>query len=189
MIRIVLTIVLLVSAVAFAQEQQPPQQEQKKAPPMVSTAARLAAAKTAYVKNGGGSDIPFNVISNAIEGWPRFVLVGSPEEADVVIQVDAPEVDQNGVSVTSSSTDSSGNKLSKSSHEMDISYIKVTIYDPKTHVPLWSSMERPKGGFKEKTRDDNIVQAAEVLIERMHQRLDPKPAADAAAEKQDEKQK
>jgi hypothetical protein len=184
MIRIALILALLCAPFAFAQDQQPQPEQKKPAPSLVSPLARLMAAKTAYLKNGGGSEIPFNVISNSIEGWPRFIVVDSPEQADVVIQVEAPEVDQNGVSVTSSSTDSDGHKISKSNHEMNISYIKLSVYDARTHLALWNSTERPKGGLKEKTRDDNIVQASEVLIQRLHQRLEPQVPAEAPAEKQ-----
>ena len=165
-------LILLVSvATLFGQEQKP-------AVP-ISPSARLAAAKTAYVKNGGGNDIPFNVISNGIDGWGRFVTVDSPDQADIVIEV-LSVADPNQVTVDSS--DSLGHKSSKKVNDEDVEVIKLTVYDAKTHLPLWAGNERPKGGFKEKTRDDNLVQAAAKLLTRFRERLEP-PQAEAAPDK------
>src|ERR1700675_64167 len=103
MSRTAMFILLLLATVSFAQDQKPAQTP-------VSPSARLVAAKTAYMRNGGGSEIPFNVIESGIEGWGRFALVDSPQKADVIIEVVAPE-DDNGVSV-SSSVDGSGKSTS-----------------------------------------------------------------------------
>ena len=160
-------IVLLVASLgAFGQEQ-------KAGAPPVSPTARLAAAKTAYLRNGGGSEIPYNVIESGIEGWGRFQLVDSAENADVIIEVVAPE-DDTGVSV-SSSTDASGHTSSRSSRELSVAIIKLTVYDAKTHLPLWTGNERPKGAFKEKAREDNLVQAAQRLVSKFRDRLEPIP--------------
>jgi len=163
----ILLILLLASAVSFAQDQ-------KASATPVSPSARLAAAKTAFVRNGGGSEIPYNVIESGIEGWGRFTLVDSPVQADVIIEVQAPE-EQNGTSV-SSSTDSGGHVTSNSSRDISVAIIKLTVYDSRTHLLLWSGYERPKGGFKEKTRDDNLVKAAETLVSRFRDHLEPPPA-------------
>lgn len=165
----VMLMVLLCAAIAPAQEQKPVVP--------ISPSARLAAAKMAYMKNGGGSDIPFNVIENGIEGWPRFVLVDSPEKADIIIEVDSVE-DPN--SLTVDSNDSFGHKSSKNTHEIDIVMIKLLVYDAHTHLGLWSASERPKGGFKDKTRDDNLVEAAEKLLSRFRDRLEPPPPPEAS---------
>lgn len=152
-------------------------QDQKSATTPVSPSARLSAAKTAYLHNGGGSEIPFNVIEAGVEGWGRFTLVDSPQKADVIIEVVAPE-DDSGVSV-SSSTDASGHATSRSSRDLTVSIIKLTVYDAKTHLPLWAANERPKGAFKERAREDNLVQAAEKLVSRFRDRLEPPPAEPA----------
>jgi hypothetical protein len=148
------------------------QPDQKPTP--ISPSARLAAAKRAYVKNAGGSDIPFNVIESGIEGWGRFTLVDSPRDADVIIEVESPEEDS-GATV-SSSTDTRGHSSTTSSRDITVSIIKLTVYDAHTHLPLWTANERPKGGFKEKTRDDNLVKSAERLLSRFRDRLEPPPA-------------
>lgn len=181
MIRLALLLTLLSCTLAMAlpQEQQPsarPPETPNRA--LISPAARLKAAKTAYLKNGGGSEIPFNVIENGLEGWPHFVLVDSPEQADVIIQVDAPYVN-GGVTVSSSDSQSA-----KNVKNYDVDDITLRVIDAKTHLPLWSSVEHPKGGFKERTRDDNLVQASERLFDRLRARLEPPPADTATEKKQ-----
>jgi hypothetical protein len=146
---------------------------QETAPPPISPSARLAAAKTAYLKDGGGSDIPFNVIESGLEGWGRFTLVDSPRQADVIIEVESPEEDT-GATVCSS-TDDRGHSSTTSSRDVSVSIIKLIVYDAHTHLPLWTANERPKGGFKEKTRDDNLVKSAERLVSRFRDRLEPPP--------------
>ena len=166
--RTATVIVLLFAAFSFAQDQKP-------AATPISPSARLAAAKTAYLRNGGGSEIPYNVIESGVEGWGRFTLVDSPQQADVIIEVQAPE-EETGTSVSSSDGHSAS-----ASHDTSVAIIKLTVYDAKTHLPLWTVVERPKGGFKEKTRNDNLVKAAEKLVSEFRDRLEPPPAEPPAA--------
>jgi hypothetical protein len=149
-------------------------QETKAAHPPVSPNARLMAAKTAYVKNGGGSDIPYNVIEGGMEGWPRLLLVDSPEKADIVVEITSTE-DNTDVSVTSS-TDAGGHTATKASRELSVGSIKMLVYDPRTHLPLWTSTEKPKGAFKDRNRQDNIVESAEKLLARFRERMEPLPS-------------
>jgi len=171
---------LLMSAMAHAQAQNQAE-DAKDTKPFVPPAARLQAAKTAYLKNGGGSEIPYNVIESGLEGWGRFTLVDSPAQADIVIQVDSPEEDT-GTSV-SSSADANGHSSTASSRNITVDIIKITVFDARTHLPLWTANERPKGGFKEKTRDDNLVKAAENLVSRFRDRLEPLPADPSPSDK------
>ncbi len=177
---VLLALALLSSVSVFAQQPAAPASPQQETKRPISPAARLAAAKTAYMKNGGGSDVPFNLIENAVEGWPRFILVDSPEQADVIIQVDAP-FSLNSTSV-STSDGQNQTKADKKAQEQDVEIIKLTIIDARTHLPLWGATERPKGGFRAKTRDENLIAASQKLLERLHERLDPQPT-DAAPEK------
>lgn len=165
--RLTCFLVLFSITLLLAQEQKPA------APTPISPSARLAAAKTAYVKNGGGSEIPYNVIESGIEGWGRFVIVDSPQQADIIIEIQSPE-DETGMSVSSTTDD--GHSSTKSSRDLTVAIIKVIVYDAKTHLMLWNAEERPKGAFKEKAREDNLVKAAEKLVSRFRDRLEPPPA-------------
>lgn len=83
--RYIATILILFSSAAIAASAQ-----QQKTPVPLTPSARLTAAKTVFMKDGGGNGIPFDVISSALEAWGRFTMVDSPEKADVVVEVSAP---------------------------------------------------------------------------------------------------
>ncbi len=142
-----------------------------KKPVFVSPYARLNAAKTAAVRNARGSDIPFNVISSGLEGWGRFNLVDSPSEADIIIEVSSPsdDKDKGGTRVGSGRGQDSSDSIN------DIEEIRLAVYDAHTRVTLWSASERPKGGFRDRTREDHMVEAASHLLTKFRQRLEPPP--------------
>ncbi len=77
---------LLLSGTARAQAQQAKPKEERAAPDP------LKVAKTIFVKQASGSDIPFNVISSALDGWGRFTQVDAPEKADLVVSISSPQL-------------------------------------------------------------------------------------------------
>ena len=145
-------------------------------PAFVSPSARLAAAKTAVMLNGGGSEVPYNVISNGIEGWGRYRLVDSRSQADVIIEVTSPD-DESGSVSTKTRVGPSGRMEDSSSTTRDLSNgaIKLVVSDAKTRVVLWSASERPKGAFRQRAREDHLVEAASRLLAKFRERLDPPP--------------
>jgi len=171
-IVILLLAAFLMSSVALAQEQSQP--EQKK-PVYVSPAARLAAAKTVFIKNNGGSDVPFNVFQSALEGWARYRLVDSAEEADLLIEITSPDDDRSSAEKTKVA--SSGGK----SRTPDLAAnransegpIRVVVSDARTHLTLWSATDQPKGGFRQKARDEHLVEAAQRLVTKFRERVEP----------------
>jgi hypothetical protein len=169
--RTTIVAVVLLCSFCFTQEQKPP--ATAPAPP-ISPSARLLAAKTAFVKNAeGSSDIPYNVIDGGLEGWARLMLVDSPEKADIVIEISAPE-ESLGTSVSSTS-DTGGKSTSRSTRDLYVEVIKMSVYDARTHLMLWTATEKPKGAFKDKAREDNLVAAAQRLLTKFRDRLEPLP--------------
>lgn len=154
-------------------------QEPAKPAPQLSPVARLRAAKTAYLKNGGGSDFPYKLFESSMEGWGRLTLVGTPEKADIVIEITSPTTDS-GISVTSGTT--RDNPLGGSaqsvttSKSLSVQNIVVTVSDPRTNVRLWFASERPKGAMKQKAREDNLVAATQSLFSKFHDLVEPAPA-------------
>jgi hypothetical protein len=172
----------IVASLAVSQEPKPPQaaedQKQTKAPVFVPPSVRLKQAKSVFMKNGGGSDIPFSVIESGVEGWGKYTLVDSAEKADLIVEVTSPTEDT-GVSVTSrTTTDERGREQQSttSSKELTVEQIKLVVYDAKNKVPLWSATEKPKGGFKQKTREDNLVEASQKLVREFRERVEPPSA-------------
>lgn len=174
--------VLLAAVVLFAGSslsQNPPSTPapEKKPPVFVPPSVRLKEAKSVFIKNGGGSDIPFNVIESGVEGWGRYLLAESPEKADLIVEVTSPS-EETGISVTSKTTTGSGptEQSTTSSKELGSGPIKLVVYDARNHVPLWSATEQPKGAFKQKNREDKLVEAAQKLVHAFRERVEPQTA-------------
>ena len=164
---------LILLGSASAQDQAPPMP--KKNPPMTPT-TRLAAAKTAFLKNAGGSSIPFDVIATSIEGWGRFSIVNSPDNADIIVEVLSP-TGGGSVSVSSSTNSPSRNGQPESStttsREIGTGTIKLTVIDGKSKSVLWMATEQPKSALRKKAQEDNLVSAAEKLFSKFHDRVEP----------------
>jgi len=148
-------------------------QEAQKQP--ISPTQRLVAAKTAYIKNGGGNDMPFNIISSGIEGWGKWIPADSAENADIVIEITSYVNDVG----STKELDEKGNEKPHPS----VVNIKLVVSDARTHLPLWTGNERPKGAFKQKAVEENIVDASEKLLQRLHDKVEPPVAEESAPEK------
>ena len=159
----------------YTPEKQPAAPEQKK--PAVETASqRLAAAKTVMVVYARGNPIPFDVIKSTLEGWIRISVVEAPEKADLIVEV-ATSGGNSDTRVTASSGPSmlSGRPERASSTSKDFSNadITMTVYDAKNRRVLWSGTETAKSALKQTTRENKMVEAAEKLASRFHDRLEP----------------
>ena len=165
----------IIAALGTATAQQPePPAQQPTNPGAAAHYDRMAAARTVFLKNIGGSDIPFNVISRNFESWSRYILVDSAEKADMVIEIQSPD---DGTE----KKDSGGGKTSvyggnqqkqqdapKPSTEM----IVLTVYD-KNKRPMWIGREEPKFAVRHKAADEHLIEAAQRLFTRLHDRVEP----------------
>ncbi len=174
-------IVMLVIASAFlpasAQDTGAKAAQTPASKPVLSPTARLQAAKTAFVKNVDGSDIGYDTVATTLEGWGRYKLVDSPAKADLVIEVESPRDDQGGVSVSSSSSTATGRyeQSNKSSREVSSGGgpMRPVVRDAKTTVTLFVASEQVKGGMKKNARENNMVDAAQKLVAKFHERVEP----------------
>ena len=182
--RILLSFVIFIASVSFnisvvtLSAQQTPAPEAKPTPtetPHAAPADRLVAAKNVFIKRTGGSEIPYNVINSSFEGWGRYVLVDHPDKADIIMEISAPS-DDSGARVTAKVNRETGQPESGYSSGRDISSdpIKVTVYDAKSKRPLWSATEKPKFAMKQKARENNLVESAQRLFSKFHDRVEPK---------------
>jgi len=174
---IVLISLSLSVAAASAQQPSAPAPEPKSSPaanpPAVPT-DRLKAAKNIFLKKSGGSDIPYNVINSGFEGWGRYVLVDTPDQADIVMEISAPS-DDSGTRVTAKTSRETGMPESgySSSKEVSSDPIKITVFEAKSKRPLWSATDKPKFAMKQKTKENNLVESAERLFAKFHDRVEP----------------
>jgi hypothetical protein len=151
------------------------QQPAEKKPLIETPSMRLAAAKNVFITRTHGSRIPLDVIRSTMEGWERFTFVETPEKADLIIEIASSG--DSGVQVSSSSKVSpeTGHEEKSNSTRKDISPtdIRMTVFDSRNKRPLWASTESVKFAMKEKAKENNLVDAAERLASKFHQRLEP----------------
>lgn len=167
-------LISLAAMPSIAQEQTPAAPSK---PTFISPSQRLANAKTVYVKNGGGSTIPFDVISGGFDGWGRFVAVDSPEKADLIVEVTSPEdtkastTGKNGISASGMPE-----QTVTTTHEIGSDRVKMVVQDAKSHITLWAASQQAKMAMKQRSYNDNLVEAGQKLFTQFHDRVEP-PAA------------
>ena len=188
-LQTLLVSLIFVSLACAAQEAAPAQEAAAPTPAaardraLISPQARLMAARNAYLSNAGGNDIAFNVISGAVEGWGRYILVDSAEKADIVIEITAPQDEkkntdeENKTHVSGGSGGRGGPTRPDPGKVPGDPRIKMVVRDAKTKAVLWAQSEAPKDSFRDKKRNDNFVQVAQHLFEQFHNRVEPPPAA------------
>ena len=151
------------------------QQPAEKKPLIETPSMRLAAAKNVFITRTHGSRIPLDVIRSTMECWGRFTFVETPEKADLIIEISS--TGDSGVQVSSSSKVSpeTGQEEKSNSTRKDISPtdIKMTVFDSRNKRALWAASESVKFAMKEKAKENNLVDAAERLAAKFHDRLEP----------------
>lgn len=179
---LLLFFMLASAAVAVAQQQSPPQKQpspqaqppQKpadppaKAPAGDTASALLTSARNVMITRDRGSQISYDVISSTIDGWERFTMVDKTDKADLVITIGTTGGDS-GVRV-SGGENTAGGGVSYSNAE-----ITLTVYDAKTKRMLWTGVQTAKSAMKQTARENNLVEAAEKLAKKFHDRLEPPP--------------
>lgn len=179
--QIVRTILMLaglltVSLVAAGRQQPAPPAQQPANAGAAAHYDRMAAAKTVFLKNAGGSDIPFNVISRNFEGWPRYILVDSADNADLIIEIQSPDDGSEKKDEDSKGKTGvySGNqqKEQAAAPKPAADVIVLTVYD-KNKRPMWIGREEPKFAVRHKAEETHLVEAAQKLFTRFHDRVEP----------------
>lgn len=153
-------------------------QAPKKQSPTQTPDARLTSAKTVLVVRARGNDIPYDVIKSTIDGWLRFTLVETVDKADLIVEVatsggnsDTHLTASDGPSMLAGRPERSSN----AGNEIANADITLTVYDSKNRKVLWTGKETAKTALKQTTRENNMVEAAEKLASRFHDRLEPPP--------------
>jgi len=149
---------------------------EKKRPVMQTPSVRLTSARTVLIARTRGGDIPYDVIRTTIDGWGRFTLVKSTEQADLVIEVASSGGNSDvRVSGTMGTSPRTGQPESGSSSSRDLSAAEVslTVIDGANKRVLWHGTETAKYAMKQKARENNLVEASEKLASRFHDRLEP----------------
>jgi hypothetical protein len=132
------------------------------------------AARSICIEHAGGR-LPNDVIGNAFQGWGRYIVVGDPARADLIVSINAP-VSDSGVSVGSGGGRPGSSSNSTSLSSSNVTQIRLFILDAHDRVLLWSGSEQPKSSIKERQREDYVVEASLRLFRRFRNLIEPEAA-------------
>jgi len=130
----------------------------------------IANAKTVFLTNGGGSDLAYDTFYSDMKKWGRYEIVGSPDQADLIIEL-AYRVEHGGTRVWSSSNSYDGTTQVHSAQIVDPQLV-LTIYDAKSKNSLWSTVDHRRLARREKNREKETINSAERLVDELKTRVD-----------------
>jgi hypothetical protein len=140
----------------------------KKDIPLAPLPAAIINAKKAFLTNGGGSDLAYDAFYAKMKEWGKYEVVGSPEEADLIIEL-AYRVEHGGTRVWSSTNTYDGTTQVHSAQIVD-PQLFLTIYDAKSKDSLWSTIDHRRLARREKNREKETINSAERLVEELQTR-------------------
>jgi hypothetical protein len=151
---------------------------QSRPAPTVSATTRLLNAKTVFLKNIAGSDIPFEIVNNAIIGWPRYTVVDAADKADLLIEVSSPEgpkkkEDSGGTSVRGSSGGRDPRAMESPSYSNSSTDVRLVVRDAHTRAILWAGTEPAREAFRDSKTEENLEAATQKLVRKLQDRVEP----------------
>lgn len=130
-------------------------------------------AHKVFLTNGGGSNLAYDAFYSDIKQWGKYEIVGSPEEADLIIEL-AYRVEQGGTRVWSSTNTYNGATQVHSAQIVDPQLV-LTIYDAKSKQSLWSELDHRRLARMEKNREKETIKSAERLVDDLKTRVSVTP--------------
>ena len=153
---------LLISLTTYAAKSR------KDVPPAPLPAAVVNATKV-FLTNGGGSNLAYDTFYSGMKQWGKYKIVGSPEGADLIIEI-AYRVEQGGTRVWSSSNTYNCTTQVHSAQIVD-PQLTITIFDAKSRISLWSEVDHRRLARREKNREKEIINSADRLVQDLKARV------------------
>jgi hypothetical protein len=158
-----LFILLFLSASAFGQRT-------RKDIPAAPLPGEIVNAQKIFLSNGGGSDLGYDAFYSAMKTWGKYRIVGSPDEADLIVELAFRVVDR-GTHVWSSTNTYNG-ATQVHSREITDPQLVLTIYDAKTKNSLWATVDHRRLARMEKNREKETINSAERLVDELKTRAE-----------------
>jgi hypothetical protein len=131
--------------------------------------AVIVNAKKIFLTNGGGSNLAYDAFYSKMKEWGRYEIVGSPDSADLIVEL-SYRVEDKGTRVWSS-TNTYNNTTQVHSAQIIDPQLILTIYDAKTKNSLWSETDHRRLARREKNREKETVNSAQRLVDDMRTRV------------------
>ena len=169
--RTLLISALLACASATAAGGQAPTPPTQAAPPSAPLPAALGSAHKLFLGNAGDQDNAdclraYNDLYAALDGLKRYELVGDPSASDLVLELHYEFSLGAGVNGSSANTPRQ---------------FRLILLDPKTHVVLWTLVERTNYAALERNRNKNLDEVVGVLATDLDQLLSARPPANKSS--------
>lgn len=162
-------IVFLALSTVLLSSGQSAEKDKKKAVPVAPLPAVIANAKKIFLSNGGGSNFAYDAFYSKMKEWGKYEIVGSPEEADLIVEL-AYRVEDKGTRVWST-TNTYNNTTQVHSTQIIDPQLILTIYEAKTKNSLWSEIDHRRLARREKNREKETVKSAERLVDDLKMRV------------------
>jgi hypothetical protein len=143
--------------------------DKKKDVPVAPLPAAIVNAKKIFLSNGGGSNLAYDAFYSKMKEWGRYEIVGSPEDADLIVEL-SYRVEDKGTRVWSSTNTYNNTTQVYSKHVVDPQLI-LAIYDAKTKDSLWSETDHRRLAGREKNREKETVNSAQRLVDDLKTRV------------------
>lgn len=101
--------------------------------------------------------------------WGRYEIVGSPDAADLIVEL-AYRVEDHGTRVWSSTNTYNGQTQVHSAQVVDPQVV-LTIYDAKSKNSIWTTVDHRRLARLEKNREKETINSAERLVEELKTRV------------------
>jgi len=131
----------------------------------------IVSAHKVFLSNKGGSDLAYDAFYQSMKNWGKFQIVGSPNDADLVVEL-SYEVVHEGTRVWSS-TNTYNNSTQVYSRQIIDPQLILTIYDAKSKNSLWSTIDHRRLARLQKNREKEMINSAERLVEELRSRANP----------------
>jgi hypothetical protein len=143
--------------------------DKDKTVPIAPLPAVVVNSRTVFLSNGGGSNFAYDVFYSKMKDWGKYTIVGSPEEADLIIEL-SYRVEDKGTRVWSS-TNTYNNTTQVHSAQITDPQPVLTIYDAKSKNSLWSETDHRRLARREKNREKETANSAQRLIDDLKVRV------------------
>ena len=137
--------------------------------PVAPLPAVIVNAKNIFLSNGGGNNLAYDAFYSKMKEWGKYENVGSPEEADLIVEL-SYSVEDKGSRVWSS-TNTYNNTTQVHSAQITDPQLILTIYDAKSKNSLWSETDHRRLARMEKNREKETVNSAQRLVDDLKARM------------------
>jgi hypothetical protein len=137
--------------------------------PVAPLPAVIVNAKKIFLSNGGGSNLAYDAFYSKMREWGKYEIVGSPEEADLIVEL-SYRVEDKGTRVWST-TNTYNNTTHVHSAEITDPQLILTIYDAKSKNSLWSETDHRRLARREKNQEKETINSAQRLIVDLQARV------------------